>query len=38
MANKPVQKVDVPSEHWDRLYSPVACAVMITTVFAGRTS
>src|SRR6266481_2475400 len=32
MANKPVQKVDVPSEHWDRLYSPVACAVMITTV------
>src|SRR5678816_2588637 len=32
MANKPVQKVDVPYEHWDRLYSPVACAVMITTV------
>jgi Conserved protein/domain typically associated with flavoprotein oxygenases, DIM6/NTAB family len=27
-----VSKVDVPSEHWDRLYSPVACAVMITTV------
>jgi flavin reductase (DIM6/NTAB) family NADH-FMN oxidoreductase RutF len=22
----------VPYEHWDRLYSPVACAVMITTV------
>ena len=27
-----VSKVDVPSEHWDRLYSPVACAVMVTTV------
>ena len=27
-----VSKVDVPYEHWDRLYSPVACAVMITTV------
>ena len=32
MAYKPGRKVDVPYEHWDRLYSPVACAVMITTV------
>ena len=32
MAYKPGRKVDVPPEHWDRLYSPVACAVMITTV------
>lgn len=32
MAYKPMRKVDVPYEHWDRLFSPVACAVMITTV------
>lgn len=32
MAYAPGRKVDVPAEHWDRLYSPVACAVMITTV------
>ena len=32
MAYKPGRTVDVPYEHWDRLYSPVACAVMITTV------
>ena len=32
MVYKPAQKVDVPPEHWDRLYSPVTCAVMITTV------
>lgn len=25
-------KVDVPREHWDRLFSPVACVVSITTV------
>ena len=25
-------KVDVPKEHWDRLFSPPACVVMITTV------
>jgi hypothetical protein len=25
-------KVDVPKEHWDRLFSPVACVVIITTV------
>ncbi len=32
MAYTPGRKVYVPYEHWDRLYSPVACAVMITTV------
>ena len=32
MTNHGVRKVDVPYEHWDRLFSPVACAVMITTV------
>src|ERR687892_203720 len=26
------QKIDVPSEHWDRLFAPSACLVMITTV------
>src|SRR6266540_3955822 len=26
------KKVDVPSEHWDRLFAPSACLVMITTV------
>ena len=25
-------KLDVPSEHWDRLFAPSACLVMITTV------
>jgi flavin reductase (DIM6/NTAB) family NADH-FMN oxidoreductase RutF len=25
-------KKDVPSEHWDRLYAPSSCLVMITTV------
>jgi flavin reductase (DIM6/NTAB) family NADH-FMN oxidoreductase RutF len=25
-------KIDVPSEHWDRLFAPSACLVMITTV------
>jgi flavin reductase (DIM6/NTAB) family NADH-FMN oxidoreductase RutF len=24
-------KIDVPSEHWDRLFAPSACLVMITT-------
>ena len=27
-----VRKIDVPCEHWDRLFSPVACVVVITTV------
>jgi len=27
-----VNKIDVPSEHWDRLFAPSACLVMITTV------
>ena len=32
-----VKKIDVPSEHWDRLFAPSACLVMITTVDdAGR--
>jgi flavin reductase (DIM6/NTAB) family NADH-FMN oxidoreductase RutF len=32
-----VNKVDVASEHWDRLFAPSACLVMITTVDeAGR--
>jgi flavin reductase (DIM6/NTAB) family NADH-FMN oxidoreductase RutF len=26
------KKIDVPSEHWDRLFAPSACLVMITTV------
>jgi hypothetical protein len=26
------KKMDVPSEHWDRLFAPSACLVMITTV------
>jgi flavin reductase (DIM6/NTAB) family NADH-FMN oxidoreductase RutF len=26
------EKVDVPSGHWDRLFAPSACLVMITTV------
>jgi flavin reductase (DIM6/NTAB) family NADH-FMN oxidoreductase RutF len=25
-------KIDVPSEHWDRLFAPSSCLVMITTV------
>lgn len=25
-------KIDVPAEHWDRLFAPSACLVMITTV------
>ena len=30
-------KIDVPSRHWDRLFAPSACLVMITTVDdAGR--
>jgi flavin reductase (DIM6/NTAB) family NADH-FMN oxidoreductase RutF len=32
MDSKTVKKVDVPYEHWDHLFSPVACVVMITTV------
>jgi flavin reductase (DIM6/NTAB) family NADH-FMN oxidoreductase RutF len=32
MDSKQVSKLDVPYEHWDRLFSPVACVVMITTV------
>jgi flavin reductase (DIM6/NTAB) family NADH-FMN oxidoreductase RutF len=32
-----VNKFDVPSQHWDRLFAPSACLVMITTVDeAGR--
>lgn len=32
-----VNKIDVPSQHWDRLFAPSACLVMITTVDeAGR--
>jgi flavin reductase (DIM6/NTAB) family NADH-FMN oxidoreductase RutF len=27
-----VKKIDVPSEHWDRLFAPSSCLVMITTV------
>jgi len=31
------KKLDVPSQHWDRLFAPSACLVMITTVDdAGR--
>ena len=26
------RKIDVPSQHWDRLFAPSACLVMITTV------
>ena len=26
------KKIDVPGEHWDRLYAPSSCLVMITTV------
>jgi flavin reductase (DIM6/NTAB) family NADH-FMN oxidoreductase RutF len=26
------KKIDVPPEHWDRLFAPSACLVMITTV------
>jgi flavin reductase (DIM6/NTAB) family NADH-FMN oxidoreductase RutF len=29
---KPVNKIDVASRHWDRLFAPSACLVMITTV------
>ena len=32
-----VSKLDVPGEHWDKLFAPSACLVMITTVDnAGR--
>ena len=27
-----VRKIDVPAEHWDRLFAPSSCLVMITTV------
>jgi flavin reductase (DIM6/NTAB) family NADH-FMN oxidoreductase RutF len=27
-----VNKIEVPREHWDRLFAPSACLVMITTV------
>src|SRR5207245_9295049 len=27
-----IKKIDVPGEHWDRLFAPSACLVMITTV------
>src|SRR5262245_65764682 len=30
-----VKKVDVPAEHYDRLFFPVACVVSITTVDAA---
>ena len=34
-----MNKIDVPEEHWDRLYSPVACVVSITTADnEGRTN
>jgi flavin reductase (DIM6/NTAB) family NADH-FMN oxidoreductase RutF len=34
---KSLKKIDVPSQHWDRLFAPSACLVMITTVDdAGR--
>jgi flavin reductase (DIM6/NTAB) family NADH-FMN oxidoreductase RutF len=38
MANlNSINKIDVPREHWDRLFAPSACLVMITTVDgAGR--
>jgi len=26
------KKVDVPAEHWDRLFAPSSCLVMIYTV------
>lgn len=26
------RKIDVPAEHWDRLFAPSSCLVMITTV------
>src|SRR5712692_1289344 len=26
------RKIDVPTEHWDRLFAPSSCLVMITTV------
>ena len=26
------KKIDVPGEHWDRLFAPSACLVMVTTV------
>src|SRR5437867_11441681 len=26
------KKVDVPAEHWDRVFAPSSCLVMITTV------
>jgi flavin reductase (DIM6/NTAB) family NADH-FMN oxidoreductase RutF len=38
MANAQLpEKIDVPPKHWDRLFAPSACLVMITTVDnAGR--
>ena len=27
-----IKKIDVPGEHWDRLFAPSSCLVMITTV------
>jgi flavin reductase (DIM6/NTAB) family NADH-FMN oxidoreductase RutF len=29
---KVVNKIDIPSRHWDRLFAPSACLVMMTTV------
>ncbi len=26
------KKIDVPAKHWDHLFAPSACLVMITTV------
>jgi hypothetical protein len=26
-----IKKIDVPIEHWDRLFAPSSCLVMITT-------
>ena len=37
MENLSANKIDIPSQHWDRLFAPSACLVMITTVDdAGR--
>jgi flavin reductase (DIM6/NTAB) family NADH-FMN oxidoreductase RutF len=38
MDKGPVRKIDIPYEGWDRLFSPVACVVMITTVDANGTT
>ena len=32
MNSMEVRKVDVPAAHWDRLFAPSSCLVMITTV------